>query len=133
MGYDINRRTNVFETVPRRFHDTSSNEEVLPYVIFIDCTATDALTSTYQLNDDVRVIDAVAIATAANVDATVTVQDNDGNAITDAMVIATDKATARAGSIDDVNWEESEGNNLKVVQNANGDSCYVYITVIPTK
>lgn len=133
MGFQKERRTHVFETPPRFYHDTSSDEEVLPYVIAIDCTATDASTFTYSLNDDVRVVDAWAISAATVTSATAQVQDNAGNAISDAMDIATDTNVTRAGTIDDANWEESEDNNLQVAQASNSDSAYVYVKVVPTK
>jgi hypothetical protein len=132
MGFIRNKMKEVFEHVPLKFHDTSSDEEALPYVIFMDCTATDASSFSFELDEDVRVIDALCVAAGGNTSATAQVTDSDDNAITDAMDIAAAKTTARAGEIDDANWEESAGNSLKVAQNANGDNCYAYITVLPT-
>ncbi len=123
----------VLDAMQLKMHNTSSDEAIIPYVIAIDATGTSASSFTYTLTQDVRVIDAWAVAAAANGGATVQIQDNDGNAITDAMDIASNKALARATEIDDANWEEDSGNELKAVQNANGDSCYVYIVVVPIK
>lgn len=123
----------VFDAMALKVHDTSSDEAIIPYVIAIDATGTSAKSFTYTLTQDVRVIDAWAISAADQGSATVQIQDNDGNAITDAMDIASNKALARATEVDDANWEEDSGNTLKAVQNANADSCYVYIVVVPIK
>lgn len=124
----------VFQNFPPlRFLDFSSDTAALPYTIVMDCTATDASSFTYELDEDVRVVDAWCVAAGGNTSATAQVQDNDSNAITDAMSIESAKAVARAGEIDDANWDESAGNNLQVVQNGNGDNCWAFIVVIPKK
>ena len=133
MGYIKERMTKVFSQRPLRPYDFSSDDEVLPYVIVMDCRATDAKSFTYKLKFPVRVVDAWIIPTADSASGTAQVQDHDGNAITDAMACATDQTIARAATIDDDNWDEDKGNNLKVVQHDNGDSCWAFIVVIPRK
>lgn len=133
MGYERKKLNTVFEARAFRSWNTSEDEEIMPYIIAVDATATDAKSFTFKLKDKVRVIDAWAIAVAANSSATVQIQDADGNAITDAMDIASDKALARAAQIDDANYEEAKGNNLKIEQNGNGDSCLAFILVVPIK
>jgi len=133
MGFIRQKMKVVFDAPFSMPWDTDNDEQITPYVIAIDCTATDAATFTYALKNKVRVIDAYVISAVAQGAATATIQDTDGNAISNAMDISSDKALARASTIDDDNWEESKGNNLKVVQNANADSCYAFIVVVPVK
>jgi hypothetical protein len=133
MGFIRQKMKVAFDAPFSKSWDTDDDEAITPYVIAIDATATDASTFTYALKNKVRVIDAFCISAVANGGATAQIQDNDGNAITNAMDISSNKALSGATEIDDANWEESSGNNLKVVQNANGDSCYAFIVVVPIK
>jgi hypothetical protein len=133
MGYVREKLNTVFEARAFRSWNTSNDEEIMPYIIVVDATATDAKSFTYALKDKVRVIDAWIIPVVASGGGTCQIQDNDGNAITDAMACATNKALARAAEIDDANYEEAKGNNLKVVQNGNADSCWAFILVVPVK
>lgn len=103
------------------------------FLIFINCNDNSASTFTYNLNYDVRVIDAWVVSAGDNASATAQVQDTDGNAITDAIACNSSKAVGRAGEIDDANWEEDAGNNLIVQQNANADVCFAFIVVTPRK
>ena len=133
MGFIRQKMKVTLDALQTKSWNSSADEAVIPYVIAIDCSATGASTFTYKLTNKVKVIDAMFIVVAANGGATAQVQDTDGNAITDAVSIATNKAIVRAGEIDDDNYSEAKGNNLKVVQNANSDSCLAFITVIPIK
>ena len=133
MGFIRQKMKVAYDSPFSKSWDTDNDEQITPYVIAIDATATDASSFTYALKNKVRVIDAYVISAAAQGAATAQIQDNDGNAISDAMDISADKALARATSIDDANWAESKGNDLKVVQNANADSCYAFIVVVPVK
>ncbi len=133
MGVEKLRRNPHVETPIKNHITFGSDTGFTPYWIFMDCTNTAASTFGYTLGEAVRVIDAYAIAAGGNGSATAQVTDDDDNAITDAMDIASEKAVGRAGTIDDANWEESAGNTLKIVQNANADNCYAFIKVVPTK
>jgi len=133
MGVIRQKMKVIFDASFLKIWDTSNDEQIIPYVIAIDATGTSAKTFTYTLKNAVRVIDAYVISAVAQGGATATIQDNDANTITNAMDISSDKALARAASIDNANWEESKGNVLKVVQNANADSCYAFIVVVPIK
>lgn len=131
MGFDKHRREDVFAKPPRVLHDTSSDEEVMPYWIAIDATATDASSFSFTLKEDVRVIDALTIDDDGT-SGTVTVNDADSNAITDAISLSGSSGNVvRAGSVDPSNWDEDEDNDLNVVQDSNSDACYVYVQVIP--
>ena len=109
----------------------TADNEVSPYLVVMDCTSTSASAFTYALKAKVRVIDAWAIPIASNTSATITVQDNDANDISDAIVIAVDKTIGRVGTIDDANWDEVKGNNIIAQQNAIADSCWLFIVVVP--
>jgi len=133
MGYIKERMTRVNAQRPINPYAFSADNEVMPYLIVIDCTGQTATAFTYTLKTGVRVIGAWAIATKTNTSQAVTIQDNDGNAITDALSIATDKAIDYAATIDDANWDETKGNNLIAEKNDRVSACWVFIQVIAKK
>lgn len=111
----------------------TADNEVMPYVIVIDCTGQTATAFTYALKEGVRVVGAWAIATKSASSQALTISDTAGNAITDAMSIPLDKAIDYAATIDDDNWDETKGNNLIATKNAKTDACWAFIKVIAKK
>lgn len=95
---------------------------------------TDTTSSTYQLFPGgcpwaIRVTRVRGIMTGAGASSdTVTVQDGDGNAISNTIDVSalSDKATFEESSIDDAYWDINKGENLKVVTES---SALAYVIV----
>lgn len=98
------------------------------YVFRYEITA-DATSGATQaaLPFDVEVTDVTVVATASNSGGTLTLQDGDGNAITDAIACATDTNTDRADTIDDANYRMAEGETPQVVANGANDRGIMYV------
>lgn len=133
MGYIKERMTRVNAQRSINPYAFSADNEIAPYVVVIDCTSRTQTVFTYALKEAVRVIDAWAVSATAQTGAVATLEDTSGNAISSAMIIASDKAVGRTTTIDDANWDEVAGNNLQVTQSAAADSCWVFAVVVAKK
>ena len=130
MGFIKERMTAIFLQRIIRPFGFSASAEIMPYVVAIDLTGTDTTVS-YAVKAKVRVIDAWALATVDNGSGTVTLKDNDGNAITNALTFASSSTIARATSIDVTDWTEIKGNNLQATKNNVADKGWLFVVVVP--
>jgi len=133
MGYIKERMTQVFSQRPLNPYAFTSDNEVLPYVVVMDCTSTTASAFSYTLKEAVRVIDVWAIPIATVTSEVITLKDNDGNAISSALDISTASAVARTTVIDTANWDEIKSNALTATQSSIAGSCWLFVKVIPKK
>jgi len=103
----------------------SNQPLTIAFPVTADATGGLAITIPYAMT----IYDVIVVATVANGSGTLTLK-NGATAITDAIACVTDKAVARAGTIDNAVSSITTATTMTVVSAGAGDRGIVYITGI---
>lgn len=114
------------------FSRTLALESSAMQIIEIPITASATGAPSFVLDADnaVRIVDAFTRCTGASASGTLTIQDSNGVAISNAMTCAVDKAISHATSLDPSKAEIPAGGTIKVVANGASDRGVVTLIVV---